>query len=58
MGIKELYNDNFRKLPNEYGDVSVMSSFCYYKPKFLCNVYLNHRRIPPESGFERFSVPV
>ena len=24
MGIKQLYNDNFRKLPNEYGDVSVM----------------------------------
>ena len=26
MGIKQLYNDNLRKLPNEYGDVSVMSS--------------------------------
>ena len=24
MGIKKLYNDNLRKLPNEYGDVSVM----------------------------------
>ena len=24
MGIKYLYNDNLRKLPNEYGDVSVM----------------------------------
>ena len=24
MGIKPLYNDNLRKLPNEYGDVSVM----------------------------------
>ena len=24
MGIKQLYNDNLRKLPNEYGDVSVM----------------------------------
>ena len=24
MGIKHLYNDNLRKLPNEYGDVSVM----------------------------------
>ena len=23
MGIKQLYNDNLRKLPNEYGDVSV-----------------------------------
>ena len=25
MGIKQLYNDNLRKVPNEYGDVSVMS---------------------------------
>ena len=24
MDIKQLYNDNLRKLPNEYGDVSVM----------------------------------
>ena len=24
MGIKQLYNANVRKLPNEYGDVSVM----------------------------------
>ena len=24
MGIKQLYNDNLRNLPNEYGDVSVM----------------------------------
>ena len=28
MGIKQLYNDKLRKLPNEYGDVSVM-----YKPE-------------------------
>ena len=27
MGIKRLYNDNLRKLPNEYRDVSVMTSF-------------------------------
>ena len=26
MGIKQLYNDNLRKLPNEYGDISVMRS--------------------------------
>ena len=25
MGTKQLYNDYLRKLPNEYGDVSVMS---------------------------------
>ena len=24
MDIKQLYNDNLRKLPKEYGDVSVM----------------------------------
>ena len=24
MGIEQLYNDNLRKLPNEYGDVSEM----------------------------------
>ena len=24
MGIKQLYNDNLWKLPNEYGDVSVI----------------------------------
>ena len=24
MDIKQLYNDNLRKLPNEYGDVSIM----------------------------------
>ena len=24
MGIKQLYNDNLRKLPDKYGDVSVM----------------------------------
>ena len=27
MGIKQLYNYNVRKLPNEYGDVSVMYTF-------------------------------
>ena len=32
MGIKQLYNDNLRKLPNEYGDVSVMS-FSEFEPR-------------------------
>ena len=31
MGIKQLYNDNLRKLPNEYGDVSVMWTFATQK---------------------------
>ena len=26
MGIKQLYNDNLRKLPNKYGHVSVMDN--------------------------------
>ena len=31
MGIKQLYNDNLLKLPNEYGDVSVMEEHvCRY----------------------------
>ena len=32
MGIKQLYNDNLRKLPNEYGDVCAMVLLCglYY----------------------------
>ena len=40
MGIKQLSNDNLRKLPNEYGDVSVM----YLKNKiiFLSVYYLVH----------------
>ena len=29
MGIQQLYNDNLRKLPNEYGDVSVMGVFLF-----------------------------
>ena len=29
MGIKQLYNDNLRKLPSEYEDVSVM---------FICQI--------------------
>ena len=29
MGIKQLYNDNLRKLPNEYGDVSVIRKHAF-----------------------------
>ena len=35
MGIKKLYNDNLRKLPNEYGDVSVMNREHGNIPMFL-----------------------
>ena len=31
MGIKQLYNDNLRKLPNEYGDVFVMKKITQLK---------------------------
>ena len=30
MSIKLLYNDNLWKLPNEYGEVFVMMSFCFF----------------------------
>ena len=44
MGIKQLYNDNLRKLTNKYGDVSVMdfysisngSSFCFVSIGPVC----------------------
>ena len=36
MGIKQLYNDNLRKLPNEYGDVSVM--FDKFGSGSICNL--------------------
>ena len=35
MGIKQLYNDYLRKLPNEYGDVSVMSFFLSFVRSFF-----------------------
>ena len=35
MGIKQLYNDNLRKLPIEYGDVSVMQSSTDYLSLFV-----------------------
>ena len=31
MGIKQLYNDNLRKLPNEFGGVSVMHAVPHSK---------------------------
>ena len=48
MGIKQLYNDNLRKLPNEYGDVSVMftilqllcSKVCMYILFHFCHVLM------------------
>ena len=48
MGIKQLYNDTLRKLPNEYGDVSVMrmTEWCLVKViqngtmKFSINLFL------------------
>ena len=34
MGIKQLYKDNLRKLPNEYGGVSVMSTYDFMGVKY------------------------
>ena len=34
MGIKQLYNDTLQKLPNEYGDVSVMAIY-FWKPDVI-----------------------
>ena len=49
MGIKQLYNDNLRKLPNEYGDVSVMKFIHFegiinhtHKRKVFLLIYLNY----------------
>ena len=44
MGIKQLYNENLRKLPNEYGDVSVMQNRPVDKvvrSEMLCARYWN-----------------
>ena len=30
MGIKQLYNDHLRKLPNAYGDFSVMNQTLFW----------------------------
>ena len=40
MDIKQSYNDNLRKLPNEYGDVSVMELQAALNIMFLyCNTW-------------------
>ena len=39
MGIKQLYNDNLRKLPNEYGDISVMMYLKYLQCTSVPNMY-------------------
>ena len=40
MGIKQLYNDNLRKLPNEYGDVSVMVFQVLFQTQYLMRCHL------------------
>ena len=39
MGINQLYNDNLWKLPNKYGDVSVMDNI-FGNNVFLMNIVL------------------
>ena len=54
MGIKQLYNDNLRKLPNEYGDVSVMNSFSslmMFSIDFENDLVLLHSRAIPVFHF-------
>ena len=42
MGIQQLYNDNLRKLPNEYGDISIMNySSVTERQKFIMMVKCN-----------------
>ena len=38
MGIKQLYNDNLRKLPNKYGNISVMPGYYHFKEVVLENL--------------------
>ena len=45
MGIIQLYNDNLRKLPNEYGDVSVMFAQTVYSDVTTTLVIFNKTRI-------------
>ena len=40
MGIKQLYNDNLRNLPNEYGDVSVMYNLKKITPLFCFKTHV------------------
>ena len=49
MGTKQLYNDNLRKLPNEYGDVSVT----LYTGQSV--VYLSFGCFSPNGIFELFT---
>ena len=39
--MKQLYNGNLRKLPNEYGDVSVMPSFKHLSGQLQTNKFLS-----------------
>ena len=42
MGIKQLYNDNLWKLPNEYRDVSVMRKLFLGNVSESCKSDLKH----------------
>ena len=41
MGIKQLYKNNLRKLPNEYGEVSVMRKAGAHLPAPWYSVKMN-----------------
>ena len=48
MGIKQLYNDNLRKLKNEYGDVSVIGN-PYVKSGLIHECLVSHTWEPLRS---------
>ena len=50
MGIKQLYNDNLRKLPKEYGDVSVMAFAQTFANTFVHTVLVKKDRHVDISG--------
>ena len=49
MGIKQLYNDNLRKLPNEYGDVSVMFNHQLSSPTHFRRPCKSSTKVPKQS---------
>ena len=56
MGIKQLYNDNLRKLPNEYGDVSVMQYSLNFDLILILTKILNVIFIP-QTNINKHTLP-
>ena len=45
MGVTHIYNDNLRKLPNEYGDVSIMKNKQHFFFLHRLNIMQNVLRV-------------